>query len=115
MDGMTVNGMQFFHSTDEMVTCCHVACVSKTQAEDHCRALNDALRECNEARFVVTVINHDQEFDPLMDEAEDKLSVRTNCTNPSDHEPMIEHANCTLKGRVQTQCNLSPCKTCPRF
>ena len=49
-----------------------------------------------------------------MDGVEDNLSAMMNCTNPHEREPMMEHANPTLKGIVQTQCSLSPHKNLPK-
>jgi len=44
MDGVTVNGMNFLHSTDETVACCHFICMPRTQAKDCHEALDKVLR-----------------------------------------------------------------------
>ena len=59
MDGVTIDGMQFLHSTDKMAKCCHIACVSRTQAEDHHAVLGNALHKHDKAGFVVAVIHCD--------------------------------------------------------
>jgi len=114
MDGVTIDGMNFLHGTDKTVKCCHMTCMSRTQAEDHCEALDDALRKCDKARFVVTVIHCDREFKPLMDKVKDNPSVRMNCANPHKHKSMTQHANCTLKGRVQNSAVCCHVKMLPR-
>ena len=114
MDGVMVNTVNFLHGTDETVKCCHTTHMSRTQAEDHCEALDDVLHKHNKARFVVTVIHCDQEFKPLMDKVEDNLSVRMSCTNPGNHQPTTEHDKRTLKGGVQTQHSLLPHRNIPK-
>ena len=57
VDGVTINGMSFLHGMDKTAKCCHMTHMSRTQAEDHCEALDDALHKCGKARFVATVIH----------------------------------------------------------
>ena len=113
MDGVTVNRMSVLHGMGKMTECLHVTHMPRTKAEDCHKALDIALQKSNDARFVVTVIHCDWEFKLLMDEVEDDPSVMMNCTNPHEHKPTTERANCTLKGRVQTQHGLSPFKNLP--
>ena len=97
---MTIDGMQFLYSTDKIAMCHHMTHMPRTQAEDHCEALDNTLRKHNKARFVVAVIHCDREFEPLMDEVKDNPSATMSCTNPHEHEPTMEHANHTWKGGV---------------
>ena len=95
MDSVTIDGVSFLHSTDEMAKCCHATHMPRAKAEDCCEALDNVSRKCNKAGFVAAVIHCDQEFEPLMGKVEDDLSVRMSHTNRNKHGPTTEHDECT--------------------
>ena len=67
MDGMSIDGVSFLHSTDETANHCRATQRPRTEVEDCHEALDGVLQKCNKAGFVVTVIHCDQEFKHLMD------------------------------------------------
>ena len=60
--------------------------MEKLISEKLFEAIDVVLREYNRADFKVTLIHTDNQFKPLVEEAEDEMDVKFNFKNPGEHK-----------------------------
>ena len=97
--------MPFLNAIDTPIRNCSLVYMKgkmeKLTSEKLFEAIDVVLREYNRADFKVTLIHADNQFKPLVEEAEDDLEVKFNFTNPGKHKPYIEQHNRVLKERCK--------------
>ena len=85
------------------------------QHNEYYRALNEILRQYNNARFVIKTIHCNGEYCGMMDKVKDNLDMTMNFTNAQDHVPEAERNNWTIKERIQASYHCLPYKAIPRI
>ena len=63
--------------------------MDKLTSEKLFEASDVIMREYNRADFKVTLIHTDNQFKPLVEEAEDEIDIKFDFINPGEREPYI--------------------------
>ena len=77
--------------------------------------LDKVVRVCDSVGFRIDVINCDDGFQSIMDEAIDGMDHCMNCANAQDHEPRIERNNRTIKNQVRLGLHRTGHEATPRL
>jgi hypothetical protein len=85
------------------------------QHEEYYRALDEILRQYNNAGFVIKTIHCNGEYCGMMEKVKDNLDVTMNFTNAQDHVPEAERNNRTIKERIRASYHRLPYKAIPRI
>jgi hypothetical protein len=77
--------------------------------------LDNVFSIYNRAGFQITIINCDNEFQPLVHELQDVYNVSMNYTNPQEHVPEAERNNRVIKERFRSAFHRLPFKKVPKI
>ena len=115
IDTIFVNGMCFLASIDRTIKFRQVRFLPHREKSAYQDAISALIREYNKAGFLVRDLLCDNEYLPLKEWLESRISgLRMNCCNAGDHVPEAERNNRVIKERVRIAFHVLPFKILPR-
>ena len=115
IDIMYVNGMPMFTGIDTTIIFRSLVPLDNEKSKELFRALDVILRQYNKAGFLISQIDCDGQFKPLMTKVEDDLNVTMNYTATDDHVPEAEHNNRTIQERIRAHYHRLPYRRVPKL
>jgi hypothetical protein len=115
MDTMYVNECGMLTAIDKTLKYRSLVPMDTKQHDEYYRAIEEILRQYNNAGFIIKTIHCDGEYRGMMDKVKDNLDVTMNFTNAQDHVPEAERNNRTIKERIRASYHRLPYKAIPRI
>lgn len=84
------------------------------KSNDFFKAVDVVTRHCNGVGFVIKMINADRQFKPLLEQVDDDMHIKMNCTAADDHVPEAERNNRVVGERMRAACHKLPCDKLPK-
>ena len=113
MGTIKINGIPFLSMTTRALSCRTLQPLTSQTNESHRSAIDDVLRICNGANFIVKSIHCDRECESLFDPIADDMGIDMICAPAQAHVPKVERSNRVIKERVRSVFHRLPFRAIP--
>jgi hypothetical protein len=113
IDGMKINGVPFLTTILRNIMYRTAAWIPSQTSKAYRSVLDNIFSIYNKAGIKITTIHCDNEFRPLMQELQDKVTM--NYANPQEHIPEADCNNRVIKERSRAAFHCLPLKKIPKI
>ena len=96
VDVMGINGEGFLSLIGTPSQCGKCSCIMDKTGDWFCKALDEAVRKCNDGGFHIETMECGGKLKSLMDEVKGNMGITLIQINRGNHEPMAEKNNRTI-------------------
>jgi hypothetical protein len=115
IDGMKINGLTFPTTVSRNIMYRTAEWVPNQTSQAYRSVLDNVFSIYNRAGFQITIINCDNEFQPLVHELQDVYNVSMYYANPQEHGPEAGRNNRVIKERFRSAFHRLPFKKVPKI